>query len=450
MDYNIYPDPAIRDTSIDYQTGWINKGLILDIYGNPAHDTWGLSGYGLGALDGVFRNIPKVGKREIKLALADPETRHKVVDLMRKGDPGDALVKQFELDIGEYVNPTGKVIVFKNAVNKLGPRVKAAQEAMIDAVPTPGNTSPEAEDALDIAEIADNPQEALTHYYTSIGMEALVPEWFEEEFQGIAGYDDEDEVMEDVEDGNLGITKKAKKIMKGVAIGIAVAAAVVITAGVILPAVGAALPAIVGVVGTVGSAIFKPGPGGGGSAEADVPWDPSIPPGEPGGPPVTQGSGGSAPASGSGGIDYGALASTVAQIYVLKRSDPGRAAQAEAQTIEYLVSNGMGQAEAASMIADMYGKLAAQRGESAPSQQVHVTSSGAPGPSYMNPGYTEESGEAAPIQAGMGTGTMVALAAAAVLILPKIMGGGGGRRRRSYRRNPGRHRRSVRRRRRSA
>lgn len=267
--YNIYPEP-MRDTSRDLTTGWIRDGMYLS---RP-------EGFlaGLGELGETVSSLPNVGQMYVKDALADPQARARVVQLLKCPNPQAALAKQAEDDVMEAVHPTGKPVIFKAFAAKVAPRVRAAEDAMMEALPN--KDTPEAEDAVEISRVAENPQEAMNAYYTQIALDAMAPEEdiFGEEEAELMGWGDEDEATAELEPYGLGITKKAKKILKGVAIGVAVVAGTVLTAGVILPALGTAAAAVGGVVSSAASAVFgrRGQAGGGGAVEQAAAPPPGI------------------------------------------------------------------------------------------------------------------------------------------------------------------------------
>jgi hypothetical protein len=278
----------MRDTATDYTTGWLRNGLYEREFDPLADGTFGGSeGFGgfegLGELGQVARKLPALGQQYLKQALADPTTRDDAKKLLRAG--GDALAEQAEKDAVEAAHPTGQKIIFKGFARDMGQKIVAAEEAMIDALPY--KDTEEGHDALELARVADDPQQALSTYLTAIGLEAMTPEEdiFGEQSEGLFGDDDEDEALSRLEPYGLGMSAKGKKILKGVAIGVAVAAGVVLTGGVLLPALGAALPAVLGTVGTVAGAVFKP-KGGGAVAQPQPGGDVTVVQQGPGGAPA--------------------------------------------------------------------------------------------------------------------------------------------------------------------
>ncbi len=478
--FNIIDQP-MRDTSTDYETGWIRHGMIYNTYADPAQNEYGSPGLGELGLDN-FKQIPAKGQEHVKAALEDPGTRPAMEALLARPDAVTAIVEQFESDVMEAYKPTGKKdVVFKELAAHFGGKLKAAEDAIMEALPT--KDTPEGRDAFDIVQLADDKQGALTQYYTLIGLEAMSPERFEEDFEGISGYDDEDDIMDDDEFG-LGLSKKAKKWGKNIAIGVAVVGAVVLTAGVILPAIGAALPAIVGAVGTVGQSIFGGGPVARAPEPGEVPPErPTISQAEfnaktrtiyelsktdPAGAQAAKrdfvlemlatgqytaeaaanlvdqmmfqyrAAEPKAPPAERPPVDFDALADAALVVWRNRDTDPSAAAAAQQRMIDYLMNQGYDQSDAIDAVADALAQVAAQRGappSPAPTTTVTVTA----------PGVTPERPPV--VRAAMGAELLIPLAIGAFLLI----GGGGGRgparrrpsRRRRYRRNS--HRRGHRR-----
>ena len=272
----------MRDTSTDFETGWLRNGLYEREYCDPA-SAEGLGGfYGLGELGQAARQLPPLGQQYLKQALADPTTRDDAKKLLREG--GDALSDQAQKDTVEFMHPTGKhKIVFKGFARQMGQRGLAAEEAMINAMPY--KDTEEGHDALELARAADYPEKALASYFTAIALDAMAPEedLFGEDSAGLFGDDDEDEALDRLEPYGMGMSKKGKKILKTTAIVAAVAVGAVLTGGAllavapaILPALGSALPAVLGAVGSVAGAVFKPKAGGGAAQEQVVQEQPDI------------------------------------------------------------------------------------------------------------------------------------------------------------------------------
>lgn len=385
----------MRDTATDYTTGWLRNGLYEREYDPLADGSFG----GLGELGQVARKLPALGQQYLKEALSDPTTRDDAKKLLRAG--GDALAEQAQKDAVEFANPTGKhKIVFKSFARQMGRKIVAAEEAILDAMPY--KNTEDGRDALELARMADDPQQALATYFSAIALDSMSPDsdvWGEES-EGLFGDDDEDEAMSRLEPYGMGMSKKGKKILKGVAIGVAVAAGAVLTGGVLLPAMGAALPAVLGTVGSVAGAVFKP-KGGGGAAPAEgggiTVVQQQSPEMAPGGAPAAP-------------VQLEAVQGIPPQVQQQLTQMPPE--QAYQQAYQTAIQSGAGDQEA--------GQIAETIREQ--SEVVH--------------GKRPASGVAQAGMFGMDTTTM-ALLGLGVFAISQFGGGGGSRRRR----NPGRNRR---------
>lgn len=234
----------MRDRSTDYTTGWISERCYYEVAPNLARGVAGLGGLGE-----IVSSLPSAAQRHVMRALDDPEVHDLIRELLRQPDPARALAEQAEKDVAEYLNPTGQPIVFKEIAKVAGKKIEAAQEAIIEALPD--KDTEEAADAREIVRYAEDPKEALQVYYTQIALEAAAPEEGgflieQQDDEELAGYDDEDEILEKV---GLGMSKKGKRIMKGIAIGAAVigGAALAFVAG----------PAVIGAIGSVAGSVVS-------------------------------------------------------------------------------------------------------------------------------------------------------------------------------------------------
>lgn len=397
----------MRDTSVDYSTGWLRPGFFEREY-DPLEDS-----NALGALGEEVAKLPALGQKYMSEALADPSTRGEAAKLLRAG--GDALSEQAQKDTAEFMHPTGRHrIVFKSFARQVGQKGLAAEQAIVDAMPY--KDTQDGREALELARVAKDPEQALTTYFTTVALDAFAPDAdiFGEGTEGldtygenILGYDDEDEAFERLAPYGMGMSKKWKKITKGIAIGVAVAAGVVVTGGLILPALGAALPAVVGAVGTVAGAVFKGKGGGGGGGSG----------GGGGGDIVVQQTAPGAP----GGAAAPAAIEAAPGSYLPPQAQQAIAqmppVQAQQAAYQQAIQAGAGDEEA--------GQIAEHMKEQ--SEVVHGMRPPTVGPGAMQAGMF---GGVSPV--------MLAVGAAALFFLAKPAGGGG-----RYRRNPGRGTRYV-------
>jgi len=254
---------GMRADSDDFQTGWISNGNYLKKYGDIST--------GLGQFEEhrerrlkAFASLPREGQRHVGMALEDPRTSPIVEDLLDSSNPGEAMMKQVESDLAESVLSTGKPIVFKQIASTLGSRLKAAENAVMNAMPY--TNTPEGDVAIFIAQFSDDIEGDLASYYELVALAGAFEDFPAE------GPSSEDLVAQWTAEpaglGELGglwksfknVIKKVgkvlnpvnqvkavvhfvadhKKLLKNIAIAVAIAAAVVVTAGVVA---GALAPA---------------------------------------------------------------------------------------------------------------------------------------------------------------------------------------------------------------
>lgn len=232
---------TMRDGSVDQDTGWISDGMWERKAPRLETGYAGLGGDPETAKDRakVIDRAGRVGRRQILLALKDPEAKPLVLKILDSANPEDALARQAEQDVAEFANPTGKVIVFKDLARKLGNGIRNAQNRMIDAVQNPH--SQDGKIFRGILAASPTPKEDIESHFFEIGVQELLPD----EFGDIAGL------------GALGITKKMRRLIKYAAIGTAAAVGVALIPGA-LPAIGSAITAVGGVVGGAVKSIFTP------------------------------------------------------------------------------------------------------------------------------------------------------------------------------------------------
>jgi len=206
----------------------------------------------------VVRTLPPEGQRHVREALRDRVARRHVIKLLQSYDPASALARQAESDVAEYVQSTGRPVVFKSIAATVGPRVRSALDALVEAMPY--HATEDGRDSLEIAASADDPVFALTEHFKMIVTDAMAPGSVPE-LNELGAFDSEAEAMEMY---GLGMSAKWKKILKvgAVVVGAVVAvSAVMATGGAAMPALGGAMKFLGGgVSGGIGS-IF----GGGGA-----------------------------------------------------------------------------------------------------------------------------------------------------------------------------------------
>jgi hypothetical protein len=340
MHYNIVPT-VMRDTGPDYRTGWIRDGDWFRTYGDLST--------GLGELGTVLRGIPLAGQRHILAAARDPEAKPILRRILRSPNVKEELVRQAERDMTEAMKPKPESpIVFKALTSKMVAGFRRAEAAIVDAMPW--KETEDGKEALELAQVADDPKEALSLYYTEVALDAFSPtppilSPFEEEegLFAVAGLDDEEEL----EGIGLGLSAKGKKILKGV--GIAAAAVVGIAAApAILGAVGGAVKAIGGLATSVFGGLF-------GTKAPSVP----VPPG-PGAPPTAPTPPTAPPPT---EITMDQILAAAAQIYALQRTNPAAAESMRMALIGQLVGAGLGQPQAADLVATALAQIAARREE---------------------------------------------------------------------------------------
>jgi hypothetical protein len=153
--------------------------------------------------------LPQEGQFHVLTALRDPQTRPRVIEILKSFDPAGELARQAEQDIAEYVMPKGKPIVFKTIARAVGPRLVRAIDAMVDALPHQNTEGGDA--AMLLAYASDEPAKDFAEYYQSIALDAFDPG----AESALAG--DEDFYWEYYGDPNLGgLFKKIGKSLKKV------------------------------------------------------------------------------------------------------------------------------------------------------------------------------------------------------------------------------------------
>lgn len=227
----------MRDGSTSYETGWLSDGDYLD----PRLDlSRALAGLGDEGAAEAVANMNPAGRKYVLNAARDPQARPAVIALLRSSNPHAAFADQAAKDIAEALNPSGKPIVLKSLVAKVAPRLQAAQNRVAAAADP---HSVEGRVVRHIIQTSEDPKADVREYLTQVAFEAVAP--------GISDQEGE-EFLSGL--GNLGMSKKWRKIAKTAAIVAAVGVGAAVTGGVILPAIAPAIGSVASaVVGGVGS-----------------------------------------------------------------------------------------------------------------------------------------------------------------------------------------------------
>lgn len=121
--------------------------------------------------------LSELGRRYVVESVQeDPSIADLVDDLLNASDPPAAFSKQIQEDLAEALKPPRartKPIVMKPVVRELLPKVEAAQQAILDAMPY--KDTPEAETSRKALKFAKDPKGALESYFTLLALEQVAP-----------------------------------------------------------------------------------------------------------------------------------------------------------------------------------------------------------------------------------------------------------------------------------
>jgi len=211
----------MRDTSTDFETGWLFDN---NYYTRTPHLERALAGLG------------EVAVEYIKEALHDPDLKVREAVEKIMSDPA-AMAAQAERDIAEAAHPTGALIVFKGIARKMASKVSAIENAVVAAMPDKNTEAGEI--ARAIISKSDSPAKDLREFYTAVAADAA----------GVPLFDDSGEVESWTSLDGLGKASKAWRRWKTIAkVGkiVAIGAAAVIAAPYAVAAAKAVGGAVIG------------------------------------------------------------------------------------------------------------------------------------------------------------------------------------------------------------